>query len=269
MRKGNVIQAGSSNPSPRKETRSVGALIINGDDWGQDALTTDRIAECVFRRTVSSVSAMVFMQDSERAGAIAREHGIDTGLHLNLTEPFSAAVCPAHLKAHQGRIASYLRRFHPLSTILFHPGLARSFEYVIRAQREEFHRLYGQEPTRIDGHHHMHLCSNVLLAGLLPAGTVIRRSFSFRPGEKRFYNRLYRKVVDRAVARNHQLTDYFFSIEPMEEPGRLQRIASLAHSYVVEMETHPVRPKEYDFLRNGTICRLLTGCQIAVGFRVS
>jgi chitin disaccharide deacetylase len=247
----------------------VGALIINADDWGKDVFTTDRIAECVARETVSSVSAMVLMQDSERASAVARERGMDVGLHLNLTEPFSAEGCPARLKECQQRIASYLRRYHPLSTIVFHPGLARSFEYVVKAQREEFHRLYGHAPRRIDGHHHMHLCSNVLVTGLLPRGTIIRRNFSFRPGEKRFYNRLYRNALDRILARNHRLTDFFFSIEPLEEAGRLRKIASLARSFVVEVGTHPARPKEYDLLMDGTIFRLTGNCPIAAGFPTS
>src|ERR1044071_8087146 len=67
-----------------------GLLIVNADDWGRDARTTDMIAACVSQHTGSSVSAMVFMEDSERAAAIARANGIDAGLHLNLTTPFTS-----------------------------------------------------------------------------------------------------------------------------------------------------------------------------------
>ena len=35
------------------------------------------------------VSAMVFMEDSERAASIARADAIDAGLHLNFTTAFS------------------------------------------------------------------------------------------------------------------------------------------------------------------------------------
>jgi predicted glycoside hydrolase/deacetylase ChbG (UPF0249 family) len=209
---------------------------------------------------------MVFMEDSERASNIARERGIDAGLHLNLTTPFSSAACSARVREHQHKIASYLRGYHPLSTIVFHPGLAGSFDYVVKTQREEFQRLYRHEPTRIDGHHHMHLCSNVLWTGLLPAGIVVRRNFSFAPGEKGFCNRFYRRAIDRVLARKHQLTDFFFSIEPLEQPNRLQKIASLAQRFVVEVETHPAHPKEYELLTNGAISSLLAGCPIAAGF---
>src|ERR1700758_5164513 len=49
------------------EAPCSGILIINADDWGRDHETTQRILECTLRGTVSSASAMVFMEDSERA----------------------------------------------------------------------------------------------------------------------------------------------------------------------------------------------------------
>src|SRR5436853_2735645 len=136
---------------PSQETKqteclqaSPGLLILNADDWGRDRCTTERTLECILRGAVSSVSAMVFMEDSERAAAMARERGIDAGLHLNFTTPFSSADCPAQLAEYQRKLANYLRR-HPLARVIFHPGLAAFFEYVVAAQRDEFRRLYGVE----------------------------------------------------------------------------------------------------------------------------
>ena len=62
---------------------------------------------------------------------------------------------------------------------VFHPGLMRKFDYLVSAQIDEFRRLYGCAPDRIDGHHHMHLGANVLMMESLPAGTLGRRNFSF------------------------------------------------------------------------------------------
>jgi predicted glycoside hydrolase/deacetylase ChbG (UPF0249 family) len=242
-----------------QEQPRPGLLLVNADDWGRDRETTDRTLDCVLRGAVSAVSAMVFMEDSVRAAAIAQQHAIDTGLHLNLTTPFSAGVS-AQLAGHQQRLASYLRR-HRLAHVLFHPGLAGSFEYVIAAQLAEFERLYGAGPSRIDGHHHAHLCANVLLGKLLPAGTIARRSFSFRPGEKSFGNRLYRRAVDRRLAKRHVLTDLFFSLPPLETQ-RLQRIFSAAREFVVELETHPAKPEEYKFLAEGEIFRWIEKSEI-------
>jgi predicted glycoside hydrolase/deacetylase ChbG (UPF0249 family) len=244
------------------------ALIVNADDWGRDNENTDRTLECIASGVVSSVSAMVFMEDSERAAVVARERTIDAGLHLNFTTPFTAPNCSELLLDHQLRIAGCLRR-HRLAQSLFYPSLVRSFEYVVSAQLDEYRRLYGAEPERLDGHHHMHLCANVLAIGLLPPGTVVRRNFSFRAGEKSFGNRLYRQVVDRMLARRHHLTDFFFSLPPLEPRSRLDRIFSLAQSSVVELETHPVMPDEYKFLRGsemrhqiGEALASAGGCQL-------
>lgn len=235
-------------------TPSTGALIINADDWGRDRTTTDRTRDCIRCKAVSSISAMVFMEDSERAAATARERVIDTGLHLNLTAPFSGGNCPSKLKECQEKIGKYLLR-HRLSLAMFHPGLTSEFEYVVKSQLDEFSRLYGTAPSRIDGHHHMHLCANVLSQRLLPHGTVVRRNFSFEAGEKSVWNRLYRRWVDSRLARRHRLTDYFFSLGPIEPVNRLQRIFSLAQEWVVEVEAHPIKPDEYRFLtEDGMAC---------------
>jgi chitin disaccharide deacetylase len=252
---------------PVRESAS-GCLIINADDWGRNRDTTDRIFECTRRKTVSSVSAMVFMEDSERSAEVARNSGIDAGLHLNLTTPFTAPDCLPALVDQQQRIAKYFRRYHPLARVVYHPGLARAFRYVVGAQIDEFRRIYGTDPARIDGHHHVHLSSNVVFGGLLPSGAIVRRNFSFKPGEKSWYNRLFRNFVDGVVARNHRVTDFFFSIDPIDEPGRLERIFSLAQRSVVEVETHPYVPEEYQFLCGPEILQLTEKFPIASNFKV-
>jgi predicted glycoside hydrolase/deacetylase ChbG (UPF0249 family) len=228
------------------------ALIINADDWGRNREATDRTLECFLGKAISSVSAMVYMEDSERGAQLALGNQVDAGLHLNLTTPFSAACGSAELTRHHERVVGYLTR-NRFAQVLFHPGLRRSFQYVVAAQLDEFRRLYQKDPNRIDGHHHMHLCANVLLGGLLPEGTIARRNFSFRPGQKSPVNRLYRQGVDSILARRHRLTDFFFSLPPFEPPSRLEQIFSLARRSVVEVETHPVNLDEHRFLTGGEL----------------
>jgi predicted glycoside hydrolase/deacetylase ChbG (UPF0249 family) len=235
---------------------------MNADDWGRNRVTTDRILDCCSLGAVSSVSAMVFMEDSERASEIAKQQGIDAGLHLNFTAPFSCGGAAADLVEHQQRIARHLLR-HRLAQIVFHPGLLRSFEYVASAQMDEFHRLYGTPPDRIDGHHHMHLCANVLVQKLLPSGTMVRRNFSFDRGEKSLGNKVYRGWQDRRLARRHRLTDYFFSLPPLEPASRLQRIFALANQFVVELETHPVNPDEHRYLTEGEFFQHIGNIRLA------
>jgi predicted glycoside hydrolase/deacetylase ChbG (UPF0249 family) len=245
----------------------TGALIVNADDWGSDSETTDRIFDCIRHGAVSSASAMVFMADSQRAAELALESQIDVGLHLNLTSPFTAPHIPKLLLHHQQRVSRFLRgsRF---AKVIFHPGLHQSFKYVVAAQLEEFQRLLGLEPARIDGHHHMHLCANVLLADLLPSGTIARRNFSFQSGEKSAANRLCRTLIDRKLAKQHRITDFFFSLPPFQPAKRLERIVNVARRSVVEVETHPINPQEYKFLMDGSIFKLIGEVPVAPSYRL-
>jgi chitin disaccharide deacetylase len=263
-----AIGVGSFDSAQPACDTAHGALIVNADDWGRDAETTNRTLECIQWGAVSSVSAMVFMQDSERAAAIAREQRVDAGLHLNFTTAFSSAGCPAQLAEHQNRVARFLSSSR-LAQVMYHPGLTRSFEYVVAAQIEEFSRQYGAEPHRIDGHHHMHLCANVVLRKLLPAGTIVRRNFTFGPDEKSWGNRLYRRMVDSKLARRHRLADCFFSLAPFRPSARLERIFSAARQFVVELETHPVKSDEYQFLAGGEIFRWTGDLPIAPRYTVA
>jgi len=251
----------------RCDAPRAGLLIVNADDWGRDPHTTGRILDCALRGAISSVSAMVFMEDSERSAAIARERGMDAGLHLNLTTPFSARSCPPRLREYQQELSNYLR-LHFLARAVYHPWLGRSFDYVVKAQIDEYCRLYGTKPERFDGHHHMHLCANVLFGNLLPPGTIVRRHFSWESREKRLRNGLFRKLTDLFLARRFRLVEYLFSLPSFEPPARLQRIFSLACQFIVEVETHPVNPEEYNFLAGGEIFRWAGQCPIASRFAV-
>src|ERR1700733_1210279 len=108
-------QRGCSSSDHESEPSLSGALIINADDWGRDIQNTSRTLDCIEHGSVSSVSAMVFMEDSERAAAIARERGIDVGLHLNFTTSFSSNVVSTRLIEFQRRLSHQLlrHRFSP------------------------------------------------------------------------------------------------------------------------------------------------------------
>ncbi|HXY51049.1 MAG TPA: ChbG/HpnK family deacetylase [Terriglobales bacterium] len=262
-----VAMSLTDQPSPRQEVRPLVGLILNADDWGRDCEITRQTLHCKQRGTISSVSAMVFMADSEHAAALAREHGVDAGLHLNFTTTFTAPGAPTRLLEHQRQLRDYLRG-HRLAPAVYHPFLVGSFEYVVKAQLDEFHRLYGISADRLDGHHHMHLCANVLLRNLLPPGSIVRRNFSFQPGEKSWSNRIYRTIVDKRLARRHRLTDFLFSLPPIHPVARVKRIFDLANRFTVEVETHPGSLEEYKFLAEGPLLRLLGDIPIAHGFVV-
>jgi len=222
-------------------------LIINADDWGRSVAETDAALRCFKQQRITTVSAMVYMEDSERGAALAAEHELSVGLHLNFSQQFGASNCGAKLRDCHNRIVRFLKG-NKYAQLLYNPFLANAFSYSFRAQWDEFVRLYGKIPAHVDGHHHMHLCANMLLSKLIPAGIRVRRNFSFWPGEKSWLNRFYRQAVDRRLARRYKITDYFFDLTTSLEQGNLDRVARLAQSSTVELMTHPVSSREQDFL---------------------
>lgn len=231
-------------------------LIVNADDLGRCREDTDSALACHARGRITSTSAMVFMADSSRAAALARDTTLPIGLHLNLSEPFSAPQVPAELRARHDRVCRFLRSSR-YALLLFHPLLARDFAEVVTAQFAEFRLLYGREPSHVDGHQHMHLCSNVLAQGLLPPGARVRRSFTFGRGEKSRLNRWYRAALDRALARRYVLTDGFYSLSQQMKQSSLDAVLSRASHEQVELMVHPTWPNEYEFLMSDAFAAAL------------
>src|SRR5437899_7002514 len=157
-------------------------LIINADDWGRSVAETDAALRCYKEARITSASAMVFMEDSERAAELAKENDLDVGLHLNFTEPFTGGNYLTEVREHHERTSRYLIG-NKYNQLVYNPFLRSAFSYSYEAQSEEFARLFGKLPSHIDGHHHMHLCANLLFSDLIPAGTKLRRNFSFWPAE--------------------------------------------------------------------------------------
>lgn len=231
-------------------------LYVNADDLGWTKDITDRILRCYSQRRIHTASVMTFMNDSERASKLAIDNKLDVGLHLNLTQEFTGQAATNTLQSHQMAVSDYLNA-RKINQVLFNPFLRHSFDYVFQAQWEEFHRLYGKVPTRFDGHHHMHLCMNMLASGRLPRGIKIRRNFTFGPGEKDPLNRLYRYLVDRWLKSRFLCTDSFFSMAPIDQ-GRLQRLVLMSKLSDVELMVHPGVENEYRYLLSDNWLNLIS-----------
>src|SRR5260221_13625106 len=212
-------------------------IIINADDWGRSKAETDAAYACFRNGRITSVTAMVFMADSERAAELAKESNLDFGLHLNLSQKYNGKF-PASVAKAQERVVKFLTR-SKYSVLIYHPGLRTAFREVYDHQWEEIVRLYGKPPSHVDGHQHRHLCANVLFDSIIPRGQKVRRNFSFWPGEKGLLNRSYRSMVDRWLARKYSLTDFFFSLGQCLLPNRLSRVFELAKAANVAFITLP------------------------------
>src|SRR5438045_6172505 len=108
-------------------------IIINADDWGRSSAETDAALACYLAGRITSVSAMVFMEDSERAAALASRHDLSVGLHLNLNLPFTGKVpCETIAKCHQ-RIVRFMNA-GKYAQLLYNPFLRNQFRSVYDAQ---------------------------------------------------------------------------------------------------------------------------------------
>jgi predicted glycoside hydrolase/deacetylase ChbG (UPF0249 family) len=221
-------------------------LFVNADDLGYTRKVTDRILTCSHHKRIHSASAMTFMIDSERAAELAQANELPIGLHINFDQNLTAATIPEKLRCHHRSVSDYLKA-RKWNQVLYNPFLHNSFNYVFQAQWDEFFRLYGKVPNRLDGHHHMHLCMNMLLSGKLPKGIKIRSTFSFRAGEKPLANRLYRYLVDSWLKSHFLCTDFFYSIAPIDIK-RIKEIVAISRSKDVEIMVHPGVEQEYSFL---------------------
>jgi predicted glycoside hydrolase/deacetylase ChbG (UPF0249 family) len=219
-------------------------IIVNADDWGRSRPETDAAMSCFLKGRITSTTAMVFMEDSERAANLAKDVEIDVGLHLNLSQKFSGTSPKELLSKHHNSVVRFLT-VTKYSQLIYNPVLREQFRHTFLAQLEEFIRLYRRMPSHIDGHHHKHLCSNMLLDNIIPPREIVRRNFSFLPEEKSFFNRAYRKMVDKYLSRNYRITDYFFALSHFLSPDCLTRITRLADDCVVELMTHPGQPEEF------------------------
>jgi len=236
-------------------------LIVNADDWGGWPTATNAAFVCFQKGRISSVSAMVFMEDSDRAALIALDCGLNVGLHLNLNRRFTAKVPSTTLSQKHRRVARFLET-SKYAQLFYNPVLTNDFRDVFHAQLNEFIRLYGKAPTHFDGHQHMHLCTNMRIDGTIPAGQKMRRNFTFLPGQKSFLNRFYRALVDRGLLRRYRMTDYFFSLAQCLRHNQLSRVADLAKHESVELMTHPEVPDELSFLMSSRFPEVFDGISI-------
>ena len=232
-------------------------LIINADDLGRDREITNRCLDCYENRLITSASAMVFMEGSQFAAERAATASLETGLHLNYTLPFDSPEAPLRLKERQASILSYLNQAKWMS-VLYNPLLKRDFEYVYQRQFQEYCRLYGEEPAKIDGHHHMHLCMNMIINPFIPSGQRVRRNLTFGVRQKSIVNRAFRKIVDAWLLGRYCCTDFVFGFEHLCVPDNQKDIIRKAHSLTVELVVHPGITEEYNFINSSHFKKLVS-----------
>jgi predicted glycoside hydrolase/deacetylase ChbG (UPF0249 family) len=233
-------------------------LIINADDFGLRKMATKNILTCFENNRITSTSAMVYMENSERAAELAVCRNLDVGLHVNFTHSFTSRMPSSKLRESQRKIIEFLSK-GKYRFMFYNPVLRDDFKYVYNTQYEEFVRLYGRMPTHVDGHRHMHLCTNMLIDNIIADGMKVRRNFSFAPGEKNLLNRGYRKLVDTWLKSRYRCTDLFFSLSPVNNRIKFKNNVELARSYVVEIMVHPEIKEELEYIMSNEYIQIIDG----------
>jgi predicted glycoside hydrolase/deacetylase ChbG (UPF0249 family) len=238
---------------PTFRNTSRGLLIVNADDWGLDARSTDAALHCFRARAITSATGMVWMADSERAAAIARKEHFPIGLHLNLIEPFSDPNAPVSVAARQRAVGE---RFAAAGSrgLLYNPRWTRAVERCIADQLERFEELYGGPPAHVDGHRHLHLSLNSVFARPLARVKRLRPSFTFLPPESPAHKRVARAALNALIRRRYSTARYLFNLRALHPAlgGRLmdEKLA-LAARHPVEVMVHPAKEDELRVLTDG------------------
>ncbi|HEV7615867.1 MAG TPA: ChbG/HpnK family deacetylase [Solirubrobacterales bacterium] len=225
-------------------------LIVNADDFGWNRDATDRTVECFAAGQITSTTALVNMEDSERAAALGREHGLAIGLHLNLTDPFTGSDVD---RGERERQAAACRIFGSaglrLRSWTYDPRISGLVEDAIRDQVERFHALFGQAPTHVDGHNHVQVCPNVALSPAL-RGFKLRNALWAWPSDRGAM--AYARAARRRLSAGRFLSPrYFFDIAQLHRLAADEAAAKLglARGAAVEVMAHPGFGHELEALR--------------------
>ena len=231
-------------------------LIVNADDLGLRRAITDATMACWDARAISSATAMMHMEDSERAAALAARAALPTGLHLNLTTPFTASAVPADVVARHERLCRHFAA--PRNRWLPAPWLRADLAAAIGEQLAEYRRLFGGPPTHVDGHEHIQGCPAVFASRALVA-PALRLTHTFAAGERPLAQRLVRAALNAGIRARFRTVARFWSLRDLHpELGGSGLEARLSGLRVpAEIMVHAAWPDEYAVLAGDAWSELL------------
>lgn len=216
-------------------------LIVNADDLGWNTGATDLTIESFRAGRITSATALVHMADSDRAAQMALEHDLPTGLHLNLTDPFTSSSVPIAERERQASACEHFagKRLR-LRSWVYDPRASRLVEDAVRDQVERFESLFGRPPTHVDGHNHVQVCPNVVASKALD-GFKLRNALRAWPATKSTMGaaRALRRFL---TARSFLSTRYFFDIAELHRLHPAVEVArrlSISRGASVEVMAHP------------------------------
>jgi chitin disaccharide deacetylase len=237
-------------------------LIVNADDLGSTASATERILTCHREGAITSATAMVYMEDSDRAAGLAQEANVPVGLHINLTERFTARDVPRAVRDRQARIVDALghSRTHKW---LYDLRIKAEVDRSLRDQLTRFLELYGQPPTHFDSHHHLHSCPNIFLSRELPSGARIRNTMIWsrrRSGVVRRARQARQRLMERRLRSPSAIVCLDVLVtQHRNSPHEVARaVLTALPTTSAEVMAHPGEPAEFAFLMSEPWSRILS-----------
>lgn len=179
-------------------------MIVNADDLGYTATTTQAILEAFDDGLVSSATIMPTMAGFEEAAARVRERELlgHVGVHLTLTEgvPLTEPLrrCGALCDA-DGR----LRQWRGRSAFVWGPVVRAALAGEVRAQIARC-RDHGLPLTHADSHHHVHnepVLIGIVVRAVRELGVPYLR-LSRNCGPMSLPRRLYKFAVNARIRRS-------------------------------------------------------------------
>ena len=189
-------------------------LVVNADDFGMNANTTNAIVESFQRDWISSTTIMTTMPGFEEACEIAHEKKLlnKIGIHFNLTEgkPLTGRIknCP--------KFCDVNGKFFKSAKGLFLDSEEKVAIYEeLEAQLNQLNKN-GILPTHADSHHHVHHYWGVgmLFADFCKKNNIPALRLNFNFGKKfgwkrKSYSKLFNLILE---ARGLAKTKYFCEI---------------------------------------------------------
>ena len=214
-------------------------LIVNADDYGVSERAVESTALVFASGAITSATAMVFCTASPNAARVAMESKMPVGLHLNLTDLFSSEDAPSESRRRQAAVAKRMIA-RAWTRYVWWPDLAADVDATISDQLQEFRSLFSQSPTHLDGHHHIHLATNVLLSRTLGNFSAVRLPFSTEGWSRGLAATSVRGVQREYIQRRFRTTERFYSLQQfVEHHETIWASMNWRGDQAVEVECHP------------------------------
>lgn len=233
-------------------------VFINGDDFGFNEITNDRISYCLLNNLISSTTLLVNMSGFK--DAIKRIHKYKfygrVGIHLNLTEGYPLSDLMNNKLIGESFKHFELKHFYKKieSHIIYHELKAQLMRML----------EYGIIPSHIDSHLHAHkyysILRNIKKVSNEYHIKYIRNTRNLFIERNNFKKIIFKKFYQSYFLYNKINTSkYFTALYPY-----IKNHCKLVN---VELMCHPGEDDEFEFLRSDTYKEFIDKNQHKIEFK--